>query len=404
MIPVIKAEAAESFTLSLTKLDDIATGISHFQYENMESSIKKKLCGCLVAILLTQPGLSASAQEPEQAQRILQPRRIEGSSFGTRKEEAILPQEKLQQQAPGFMMPGSTQMGLTYQVHVLGEVHKPGTYRVPASSRLSEALDKAGGIQGQGSRRRIALRRGGRERGIDYLSFELYGNLDANPYLLDNDVVRVPLQRNVVLIEGTIKRPGNYELRDEKNLEDLLKLAGGPTPGMGISAPIKVIRISDEGKEVVEVENNKVRREQFLLRDADTVVFPHILTANRKFDYNLASLPGDNELFYPSYDERIFVLGAVAKPGPYPFTPYYDIQQYLTLAGGTTRLAKVKKIQVLVPGGGSQPWTAETQINPGNTIFVPEKYMSAESVLALVLALTTTVLGITTTILTINNN
>lgn len=292
---------------------------------------------------------------------------------------------------------------LTYQVHVLGEVANPGTYRLPASTRLSEAIGQAGGLLERGSERRIELRRrGGEGRVVDLLSFKVLGNLDANPYLLDNDVVFVPLKKNVVQIEGAVRRPGTYEIKTENSLENLVRLVGGFSPGAGNVFPIKVVRFEGGRKEILDVENTKDGRHRFKLRNADVVVVSHIFTGDKKFDYNLARLPGDNPLFYPSYEERVFVLGAVAKPGPYSFSPYFGVRQYLTLAGGTTKLAKVKKIVVIHSDGTTRKVGKDkVEMNPGDTIVVPEKYMAPENVVSLVLGITTSILGITTTILTL---
>lgn len=324
--------------------------------------------------------------------------RIGGSSFGNRGTSALPSGSGSVPQI--FQEP--TFSGLTYQVHILGEVNKPGTYRINASTRLSEALEKAGGISGIGSERRIEVRRKeGGGRSVDLLSFKQFGNLDANPYLLDNDVVFVPLKGWVVQIAGTIKRPGTYELTKEKTLEDLVRLVGGMTPGVSSSAPIKVVRFLEGKRQIIDVVDSAEARKRFILENADVVVVPHFITENKKFDYNLASLPGDNPLFYPSYEERVFVLGAVAKPGPYPYTPYYNLRQFLTLAGGTTKLAKSGRIKVVNSEGKVIKASANLTLNPGDTIVVPEKYLPPEGILSLVLGITTSVLGITTTILTL---
>ncbi|MBI2082705.1 MAG: SLBB domain-containing protein [Deltaproteobacteria bacterium] len=325
--------------------------------------------------------------------------RIEGSSFGSK-------EDKGSSSLPGFggypVFQESTYGGLTYQVHVLGEVSKPGTYRVPASTRLAEVLQKAESITERGSQRRIQIRRKeGGTREVDFLSFTMFGNLDANPYLLDNDVVFIPLRQKVVQIAGPVKRPGSYEIKNEKTLKDLVDLGGGFTPGVGNPAMVKIIRFNHGVKEVLEVENVPENREKFEIENADVVVIPHILTEDKKFDYNLANLPGDNALFYPSYEERIFVLGAVGVPGPYPYSPYYGTRQYLTLAGGLTKLAKRRKIVVLTTDGRRIKAKDDTSINPGDSIIVPEKYMAPESLLSLVLGISTSALGITTTVLTL---
>lgn len=323
-------------------------------------------------------------------------RRAEGSSFGTREEQKA---PRKPYMSPGFMFPKSTSgaLGLMYQVHILGEVQNPGTYRVPASSRLSEAIGQAGNILKGGSSRRIELRRTGRNSQIDLFSFQVLGDLNGNPYLRDNDTVFVPLKDKVVQVTGAVKRPGEYEIFQEKNIEDLIKLAGGVSPGAAKFLPIRVVRYDENGKKrILIVANSKEDRKDFLVNGADVIVVPHVLTAKNKFDYNLSQLPGDRGLFYPSFEERVFVLGGVYRPGPYSFSPYYDVRRYLTVAGGKTKLAK-KDIQIIrIDGTVSK--SIDTQINPGDAIYVPEKYLAPESIISLVLGVATSILGITTTV------
>lgn len=365
--------------------------------------VKRSISLLLVVLLTLGPLSSALGQSLGQSGvgqgglSTIDSSRSGGTSFGSKEEK---PGSQLPIPVPGGQILQDQYPGLMYQVHILGEVNKPGTYRVTASTRLSEAIERAGGILERGSQRRIELRRqSGGGRGVDLLSFRTFGNLDANPYLLDNDVIFVPLKQKVVEIEGTVKRPGIYELRGERTVADLIKLAGGVTPGDVNLAPIKVVRFSNGEKEVIDVENQEEARRRFLLQGADVVILPHVLTENKTFDYNLAKLPGDNQLFFPSYEERVFVLGAVAQPGPYPFSPYYDVRQYLTLAGGTTKLAKTNKIKVLTTAGKTLKAKVDTGINPGDTIVVPEKYMAPESFATLVIGIASSVVGITSAII-----
>lgn len=361
------------------------------------------IVGQASSLLFAQP--SQRSNNPDIASPQLEPGRISGSSFGTKpKEEKQVPQI-LSPPVPGGGMSQfqeSMTGGLTYQVHILGEVNKPGTYRITASTRLSEALQLAGGILEHGSERQIQIRRNdGRGRRVDLLSFKLFGNLDANPYLLDNDVIFVPLRDRVVEIEGAIKRPGYYELKNERTLQDVVKLAGGFTAGVGAPIPIKVIRYDHGGKELLDIENTEASRNHFAVVDADVIFIPHILTEKNIFDYNIARLPGEHQLFYPSYDERVFVLGAVDQPGPYPFSPYYNVRQYLTLAGGTTKLAKVKKIKIIQTDGKIAKPDNRTPINPGDTIVVPEKYMAPETFATLMIGITSSLVAITASVLSL---
>src|SRR3989338_895817 len=157
-----------------------------------------------------------------------------------------------QQQASG----SGFETGIVYQIHVLGEVVAPGTYRVSASTRLAEAVKLAGDILSRGSQRRVEVRHtGSPTRVYDLYRFLYAGSLADNPYLMDNDMVYVPLNKGLIEITGGIQRPDQYEVTREKSLYDIIKLAGGYTKGALMTEPIKVIRYGDGTKEVIDVGN-----------------------------------------------------------------------------------------------------------------------------------------------------
>ncbi len=267
---------------------------------------------------------------------------------------------------------------LIYQIHVLGEVRRPGTYKVSPSMRVTDALRLAGGIENNGSERFIEIRRGGQgqRQVVDLFAYNTLGEVSQNPYLQDNVAIFVPLKKMAVEIEGPVRRPGIYELRNEQSLEDLVKLAGGFTVGVGADYPLKVIRYQGiDQKQVIEVDDDASQMKSFMLRDGDVVVVEHKFLTKHSFDYNLKKLPNDN-IFYPAYENKVFVIGAVRGPGAFPFNQYYNLRQYLTLAGGTTTMAKRGKISVVtIEGKNYKAKNGEYDgvINPGDTIVVPEK-------------------------------
>lgn len=329
--------------------------------------------------------------------------RITGSSFGSLPAPTLSPGPG-SGLGQGMVAPIASYAGPSYQIHVLGAVGKPDTYRVPASTRLSEALQAAGGVDGQGSSRRIELRRKGQKtKVLDMLAFRQYADLSQNPYLLDNDVIFVPLQGKVVRIAGAVKRAGTYELIRTTSLAGLIALAGGPTPGADRKGPIKVVRHRSGQKELLDVPQEREALKTFTLRNGDVAIVHHLLTQDKRFDYNLAELPGDNTLFFPSYDERVFILGAVAGPGPYPYSPYYHVREYLTLAGGLTKAAKAsRKIKLMTALGKVSRARPETMVSPGDTIIIPERYMQPENWATLILGITSAALGVTATVLTLS--
>lgn len=93
----------------------------------------------------------------------------------------------------------------------------------------------------------------------------------------------------------------------------------------------------------------------------------------------------DVSLFVKEHTSRkVYVLGQVAKPGPYPFGGKMTIIDAVALAGGTTKLADAnstlitrdregKQLRVVVKvgsiGEGKEP---DVELEPGDIIFVPE--------------------------------
>jgi polysaccharide export outer membrane protein len=83
--------------------------------------------------------------------------------------------------------------------------------------------------------------------------------------------------------------------------------------------------------------------------------------------------------------QRIYVLGQVNRGGAYPLVPDMTVMQALSIAGGFTPYANVKKIHVMRKGSGADQIftvnykevtrgskTAQNiQLKPGDTIVVP---------------------------------
>ncbi|MEE4662050.1 MAG: SLBB domain-containing protein, partial [Halieaceae bacterium] len=116
------------------------------------------------------------------------------------------------------------------QVRLAGDVVKPGVYTISALSGLVDALLVTGGIQHTGSLRDIQVkRRGELVARYDLYDLLLRGDTAADITLEHNDVIFVPPLGDIVYVGGEVQRPGIYELRGERRLEDVLALAGGLT-------------------------------------------------------------------------------------------------------------------------------------------------------------------------------
>ena len=119
----------------------------------------------------------------------------------------------------------------TIRVYEVGDVANPGAYDISSLSTPLNALFIAGGPTQKGSMRIVKHFRGGQLlQEVDLYDLLLHG-VRSNLQQLDNgDTVQVPPIGPQVTVDGMVRRPAVYELKDEKNLASVLELAGGLLP------------------------------------------------------------------------------------------------------------------------------------------------------------------------------
>jgi polysaccharide biosynthesis/export protein len=149
------------------------------------------------------------------------------------------------------------------QVFVLGEVVQPGGYTLTATSTIMNALYYAGGPNLKGSLRNLRVTRNNqvvhRADLYDYLA----RGIRSEDFKLENgDVVFVPPVSRQVTLEGEVRHPAIYELREGDKLNDLLEIAGGLT-AIAYRARIQVERVipfqerqagSPEDRKLIDVD------------------------------------------------------------------------------------------------------------------------------------------------------
>jgi protein involved in polysaccharide export with SLBB domain len=119
----------------------------------------------------------------------------------------------------------------TIRVYVVGDVEHPGAYDISSLSTPLNALFAAGGPTSQGSLRILDHNRGNQTvQAVDVYDLLLKGVKTDIERLENGDTVLVPPIGPEVTVEGMVRRPAIYELRNEKTLSDALALAGGLLP------------------------------------------------------------------------------------------------------------------------------------------------------------------------------
>lgn len=116
------------------------------------------------------------------------------------------------------------------QVNVLGGVKEPGVYDATVLQPASELIARAGGLTGEASRRNILVtRRDGATARVDLDLYENAGDVDANPSILDGDVIFVPAATTSIHAWGALALPGEYDFVEGDEVGSLIAVAGGFT-------------------------------------------------------------------------------------------------------------------------------------------------------------------------------
>lgn len=190
----------------------------------------------------------------------------------------------------------------TIQVFVLGEVNHPGVYTVSSLATVANALLSSGGPTRLGSLRNVQLKRQNKVIStIDLYNFLLRGDTSSDTRLMPGDVVFVPQVGPMITVSGNVNRPAIYELKNEKGLKQVLKLAGGLTPG-AFNQRIQIERaFKNRYRVVLDITYDEFKHKKIVpLQDGDAVKVLSIL---------------------PDALNAVYLYGNVRRPGQYAFKP-----------------------------------------------------------------------------------
>ena len=195
----------------------------------------------------------------------------------------------------------------TVRVYVVGEVAQPGAYDISSLSTPLNALFAAGGVTARGSLRSLKHFRGKQVvEQVDAYDLLLHGIRSDLKRLENGDTLLVPPVGPQATVEGMVRRPAVYELRDETSLAEVLELAGGILPAAALRH-IEVQRLEAHEKRTMltldlaattDSEQINQQLQAFKIRDGDQVhIFP-IATYN---------------------EDAIYLEGHVLRPGRYSY-------------------------------------------------------------------------------------
>jgi len=133
------------------------------------------------------------------------------------------------------------------QIFVLGEAYKPGAYTVSSLSTMTNALFVSGGINDIGSLRNIQLKRQGKlVSSLDLYDLLLKGDTRDDARLMPGDVIYIPPVGTTITVDGAVKRPAIYELKNETTVKQAVAIAGGLS-ATAFSKDAQISRVDDNG-------------------------------------------------------------------------------------------------------------------------------------------------------------
>jgi protein involved in polysaccharide export with SLBB domain len=233
---------------------------------------------------------------------------------------------------------------------VQGEVGTPGSYSLhPSLGNLIYALARAGGVKESGSLRNIRIRRADATAEVDFYEFLMQGTVaDRQLRIRNGDVIFVPLKRKEVTIQGEVRRPGIYTLRETgsgpaEDLETLLEFAGGVLPSASTDRLLILRTEMNVGRRTltINLDTERQAKRRVLLQDQDVIKLVSTNALRRDF----VSLKGTGVLV----------------PGEYQFLPGMRISTLLSSAGGLMPEAYLERAELRRMGADMR--TAYVQVN-----------------------------------------
>jgi protein involved in polysaccharide export with SLBB domain len=209
-------------------------------------------------------------------------------------------------------------------VNIVGEVFKPGSYKIPALNTAFNALIAAGGPTDIGTLRNIQLRRNGKV----IKTFDVYAYLqnpgsDDDFFLQDNDYLVIGTVGKLVSIAGAVRRPMTYELLPNEELTQLIKYTGGLNAN-AMASRSQVQRYISKNQRLLPVNLDSLAQLKldFALQNGDAVTIGRV----------------NDDL-----ENRVEVKGPVYFPGVFPIVLGDRVSDLILKAGGLREQILLKR-------------------------------------------------------------
>ena len=163
------------------------------------------------------------------------------------------------------------------------------------------------------SRRNISIFRRNDTLNVDLEKFKVEGLIESNPYINQNDVIKIPFETQYFHVSGGVQRPGKYEYKVDDSILDVIQIAGGFQPGVDLNK-IKITRsFFDKPSISFYVDIRNIERTPLFAND-------HIMVPQFSIE---------------EPHEMVTIDGQIKHPGRYPIDPgITTVNDIVNEAGG----------------------------------------------------------------------
>jgi len=202
-------------------------------------------------------------------------------------------------------------------VYIVGAAYKPGTYTVSSLASLTNVIFSTGGPDKVGSLRNIQVKRNGDLiKTYDFYKLLLQGDTSQDIRLQEGDTIFYPLIDNIVRIDGSVQRPGNYEILANNKLSEIIQFSGLQNRN---DLKLQFSRFNKSiGSRSVQILDEPNSWNNIKLEDGDSV---NILSGSKQDQAN------------------VFLSGEFLYPGYYDISAGQTISEIISQAGGLSELA-----------------------------------------------------------------
>ena len=270
-------------------------------------------------------------------------------------------------------------------IGIYGGVKIPGKYEYVFGEFLSDLIQIAGGLRPNADPEKIEITRynGPTEKFSFTVEFQESKDVQLNPE--DHVMVQYAKQykrQEIVYITGEVVHPGVYSiLPGQTTIGNILAKASGYTNRSDSS------KITINNRDIYEIPDRELERillipEENRSTSERAYIKARMMTQKGALETNSIIqaqyikdfLVAKNDIIHvPENFDYVEILGAVKRPGRYPFIQSYLYDNYIEIAGGITSNATRNKFVIKAGTGQRLPAKNKTKIDTGDIIFIAEK-------------------------------